>query len=388
MSKRILMVAYTQYVSDARPRREAESLVSRGDVVDFIALAEPGRPRTEIIEGVRILRLGQSRYRGANSLLYILNYIRFFLFAFLKVTTQYLKRPYDIVYVHTMPDFIAFTAFVPKFYGASVILDIHDTMPELFATKFNVTNEHWLIKLLTFQEIISARFADGVVVTHDLHREIFVRHGIPDEKIFTSINYADPRLFFPRPRQSEREYFTLIYHGTIVKRLGLDIALRAVAIARENVPNIRLNIIGDGELIPELVKLAEELRLNGAVYFSKCMLPLEQIPDWVEKADVGIVPNRIDEATSNMMPVKLLEYLAMEKPVIAARTRVVDYYFGGGIVKTFAAEDVKEFAECIISLYNNSAERSAIIEKTKEFNHSHNWELQKKSFFDLIDNIL
>jgi hypothetical protein len=49
--KKICMVAYTNYLSDARPRREAETLARRGDQVDFIALAEKNRPSVETVQG-------------------------------------------------------------------------------------------------------------------------------------------------------------------------------------------------------------------------------------------------------------------------------------------------------------------------------------------------
>jgi len=61
--KKICMVAYTNYLSDARPRREAETLAGRGDRVDFIALGEKDRPSLETVQGVRVFRMNQLRYR-------------------------------------------------------------------------------------------------------------------------------------------------------------------------------------------------------------------------------------------------------------------------------------------------------------------------------------
>lgn len=381
------MVAYTQYTSDARPRREAESLAMRGDDVDFIGLNEPGRPCEEMIEGVRVIRLPVSRYRGKSNLRYMLSYAYFFLLSFLNVGVLFFRKGYGIVYVHTMPDFMAFTALVPRILGSKVILDIHDTMPELFATKFNVSEHHWFIRLLTFQEVFSAKFAHRVVATHDLHREIFVRHGIPDTKIFTSINYADPRLFFPGQERNNDDRYVLIYHGTIAQRLGLDIALRAVASVVNKIPKIEFQVIGDGDSLPSLLELAKDLGIEEHIYFSRKMLPLDQIPEFIRQADIGIVPNRTDEATANMMPVKLLEYVAMEKPVIAARTKVIQHYFSDGMVKTFTAENIDEFAQCILYLYQNPSECKSMMDRMKVFNQNHNWQLQKELFYNLIDTV-
>ena len=104
--KKICMVAYTNYLSDARPRREAETLARRGDQVDFIELGEKDRPSMEAIQGVRLFRVSQMRYRGSSGLSYGLAYLRFLCAATLKLVRLFRRERYDIVYVHTMPDLL------------------------------------------------------------------------------------------------------------------------------------------------------------------------------------------------------------------------------------------------------------------------------------------
>src|SRR5437870_1554302 len=117
MSKKILMVAYTNYRTDARPRREAETLAARGDSVDFLCLKDHGHAKIETINGVRLIHVSQSRYRGSSAVQYVLAYMRFFLSAFSRVTRLHFVNAYDVVYIHTMPDFMVFTALLPKLVG-------------------------------------------------------------------------------------------------------------------------------------------------------------------------------------------------------------------------------------------------------------------------------
>jgi hypothetical protein len=118
------MVAYTNYLSDARPRREAEALVCRGDQVDFIALGEKDRPSIESVEGVRVFRVKQLRYRGGGGLSYGFAYLRFLCAATLKLVRLFRKEHYDIVYVHTMPDLLVLVGLIPKLFGARIVLKI------------------------------------------------------------------------------------------------------------------------------------------------------------------------------------------------------------------------------------------------------------------------
>jgi len=55
-------------------------------------------------------------------------------------------------------------------------------MPEAYATKFDLPLDHVLVKMLRFEEHVSAAFADHIITTNDLHKEALVEHGIPANK--------------------------------------------------------------------------------------------------------------------------------------------------------------------------------------------------------------
>ena len=116
--------------------REAEAAVDGGFKVDFITLRRDGEPARESINGVEMIRLKQTRYRGGGVLRYMASYLEFFLRCFVRTSWLHLSRRYRVVHVNNMPDFFVFCAIVPKLLGAKVILDIHDPMPNTFASKF------------------------------------------------------------------------------------------------------------------------------------------------------------------------------------------------------------------------------------------------------------
>ena len=90
--------------------------------------------------------------------MYLVNYFLFFVSASISLVSQHLKNRYQIIQVHTMPDFMVFVAIVPKLLGAKVILDVHDLMPELYQSKFGLGQTHWLDSIDYLDGALQHRF--------------------------------------------------------------------------------------------------------------------------------------------------------------------------------------------------------------------------------------
>jgi glycosyltransferase involved in cell wall biosynthesis len=385
--KRICMVAYTNYLSDARPRREAETLARRGDRVDFISLAEEGRPAIETVQGVRLFRVRQRRYRGGGILSYGLGYLRFLCAATVKLLRLFRRERYDIVYVHTMPDLLVLVGLIPKLFGARIVLNIHDMMPELYMSKFGISGKHPLIRLLAFQEQFSIRLADKVICVHDPHRDVLCKRGASRAKITVLPNVPDPLVFrghSPAPRMESA--FRIVYHGTIARRLGLDLAVRAFAKAAGSCPGARFEIFGDGDAGDELEAQIKASGVEDRIDFSKKMFRVESIAQMIQGASVGLIPNRRDVATDYMLPVKLLEYVHLGIPVIAPRLLAIQYYFSEDQVAYYQPGDVDELAECICRLYADPEKRGELARKGAEFAKKFSWDTLKEELYKVVDD--
>jgi glycosyltransferase involved in cell wall biosynthesis len=384
------MVAYTNYLTDARPRREAETLAARGDEIDFIALAEKDHPSEEVVNGVRVLRLSQSRYRGGNGLMYIAAYLQFFLRVLFQSTLLHLRRHYDAVHVHTMPDILVFAALLPKLTGAKVILDVHDMMPELYMSKFGIRESHPLIWLLKMQEKASISFADRVICVHDPHKNVLQRRHPGAGPFTVLLNVPDPHIFgrpVP-PNLATEKYPRFVYHGTIARRLGLDLAVEAFAKVLQQLPQSRFSIYGDGDYSEEIEKITAILKVKDAVTFSRKFFRVEEIPRLVQGATAGIIPNRKDSATEYMLPVKLLEYVYLGIPVVAPRLHTIQYYFDEQSVAFYDAGDAGQLAELMTSLWNDPSRRLAMATRAQERISSLSWESMKDSLFEVVDRPL
>jgi glycosyltransferase involved in cell wall biosynthesis len=382
---RFLMIAYTTYMHDGRVKRHAETLAERGDLVDVICLATDQQP---ITNGVNVIGLPMPRYRGASKSAYLRSYTRFFSMAARLAARMSMKQRYDVVIVCTMPDAVIVCAILPKFLGSKVVLDVHDTMPELYRDKFGGARGRAGAKLLMLEERLSSWWADRVLAVHDLHRDRLQKAGVPASKIHVVMNSPDTRIFdLHKNGDAPPNQFTLICHGTVTQRLGLDLAIAAVATLRSEIPELRLKVIGEGDRLAESRTLVDRLGLGSQVDFMD-LVPVEKLPALLVKADVGLVPYRPSSATHLMLPVKLLDYATLGIPIIAARLRTVEYYFGDGAVELFEPGSVADLVRAIRLLYNDPDLRTRLADRARHALDALNWQNQRSEYYRVIDSLL
>jgi glycosyltransferase involved in cell wall biosynthesis len=382
---RALVLAYTTYIHDGRVKRHAEALARRGDQVDAITLAAG---RTGLINGVNVVGLEIPRYRGSSRASYLKSYVNFFVSAARKAMELSRDRPYDLAIVCTMPDAAILAALPLRRAGTKLVLDVHDTMPELYRDKFPGQLGAIGVPIMKLEERLSAWCADLVLAVHEPHRQRLADYGIKSDKIRVVLNSPDDRLFVADGTVAkDPKVFTVVCHGTITHRMGLDLAVRAVGLLRDRIPQLRLLALGAGDYLSEIRRLVTELDLQDRVIF-KDMIPIEELPKVLATADLGLVPNRESSATHLMLPVKLLEFAMMGIPAIAPRLKTVEYYFGNGSVRFFKPGDIGDLANAIEQVYRSPELRRSYAENARKVVDRISWPNQRGEFYRAIDSIL
>jgi len=383
----VCMIAYTNYAIDARVRREAETLASNGFRVCCLTNRNQGTAARYVINGVEVHELGVPKYRGKSTVAYILSYVRFLAAAALACLGRLVKGDIDVVHVHNLPDFLVFAALLPRLAGKKVVLDIHDSVPETFATKFS--GNAGLHKALCLEERVSASVAHKVICVNHPQRDVLVARGIPAEKTFVSMNVPDPRVFqSPDAPHSPNGHFNLVYHGTMAERLGVDLVIRAVAQLRARIPCLTLHLWGGGDDLPAFQRLAAELGVEDRVSFKPKGFPLEELPGRLRTMDLGVVGNRTNVATDLMLPVKLLEYVALGIPAVVPRLRTIDHYFSDDMVCYFEPEDVASLADAIHRLYSQPSVRRRQADVAATFLDQHGWDHQGRELVALYNRLV
>jgi len=344
-SKRALIVVHSYYLRDTRPRRLATTLTDAGWDVDVVCARDDGEQSSQTVDQVRIHRLPARRRRGGK-FRYMFEYISFTMMAFFSVTTLWIRRRHRTVYVLGIPNFLVFAALVPRLGGACVLLDMRDPLPEFFEAKYKLSERDPLVRGLLAEERISARFASRVVTVHHTMATLYER-SVPATKIGVVMNAPDPRVFAADAgAHRDPDDRTMLYTGTVASRYGVDLAMRALALLRDEIPRLRLRIVGDGDLVPTLRAMALEAGLEDRVSFDG-PVPLEAIPRIVQESWIGVQPNRDDPLMRYSLSTKVLEWCLLGLPVVAGETRPLLELFTKDELLFHAPEDLEGMCDRI-----------------------------------------
>jgi glycosyltransferase involved in cell wall biosynthesis len=385
------IIAYTFYEVDFRVRRYADALVSAGYNVDVFALRRKGQSRRENLNGVNIYRLQERDYNEKGLKSFLVRMIFFFARVFFLVLAMQFRYRYRIVHIHNPPDFLVFSALVQKILGAKIIFDMHENLPEFYCAKFNKNPGTYLVKVLLVFEKMATNFADFTIVAHDLLRErVIKRDGITEKNCVALLNYPPKTFFKPLIQKRDEEEFRIIYPGTISYQHGVDIAIKAMAIVKEECKLVKLDIYGgsrDQMYYQELTRLTDDLTLNGIVSFHG-IVPFEEIRNILAEGSIGVVPKRGGIFGSEAFSTKILEFMAVGIPVIVSKTKIDEYYFDSSMVMFFEPENHIDLAKCILELYRNAEKRQRLTNKGREFIEKNNWEIKSQMYLDIIGKLV
>ena len=196
--------------------------------------------------------------------------------------------------------------------GYKLILDIR-TLPVQSGAVSNRIDTYLFKKNLQF----ASETFDGVTyITEEMRRYCTEEYHLPEHESVIWSSGVDTDLFRPiNGKVSDNRSFTLIYHGTLADNRGLDNLVRALSLIDEEV---HLMLLGSGNGEENLKHLVEELSLDQRVTFFP-PVPYREVMEFINQADVGVLPFRNWPAWNTSSPIKLFEYLASGMPVIVTK---------------------------------------------------------------------
>jgi glycosyltransferase involved in cell wall biosynthesis len=387
--KRICMIAYARYESDNRIRRYAETLAARGDIVDVIGLHSSDRPSTYALKGVNVFEIQRRADNEKDQWSHAWQLFRFLFRSLIFATRRHRLIKYDLVHVHNVPDCLVFAALYPKMSGTRIILDIHDLVPELFEAKFASKFRAIYVRLLKIVERLSIEFSDHVIVSNHLWQRRLIERSVASEKCSVFVNNVDPLTFYRRDRTRHDDKVILLFPGTFQAHQGLAVAIKALARLKDRVPACELHLIGGGggrNAQGDLADLASGLGLNGRVRFFGT-IPLDQVPQVMANADIGVVPKLADSFGNEAYSTKIMEFMSQGIPVVASRTAIDTYYFGDETVCFFESGDDEAMAEVMAKLIEDKKLFDRMSRSGIAYAARNDWDSKKAEYFSLIDNL-
>ncbi len=336
--KKILMLLENHFPQDVRVRQEAYTLIEEGYQVSIIAQYKTGKePFHEVINGVKVYRLplinlftkGKSSkskiikkfFRALAFGAWILEYIYFTVACFLLSLYVWVKDGFHAIHHHNPPNTLWVVAAFYKIFGKKYVFDQHDLSPQLFLSKFKLKGG-FLYWLLNLEEKICLRLANMVIATNASYKTNDLKNSfVKEESVFIVRNGPDMeklKLGEPDPELAKSDKKILAYLGVMGPQDGVDYMIRALKALRFDLgrDDFYCMIIGHGDSVKNLIKYKDEIGLNGYVDF-KGYLPYQQWIPYLSATDICLEPNPSSPFNDLSTCVKVLEYMALKKPIVS-----------------------------------------------------------------------
>jgi glycosyltransferase involved in cell wall biosynthesis len=388
----VVLVTHSYYEEDPRLRRQAEAILAGGRPVDVIALRRPGDGPEGQVAGVRVRRLDVQRHQGAGLGTYLAEYLAFFVRVAWMLVRLQPRRHYALVQVATLPDWLVLAALPLRLAGVPVLLDLHESMPDFFRSRFPRAANPIVHRALRLAERTSIAAATHAITVNDALRERLLGLGIEPGHVTVVRNTPALARFdhagHPlRPFMSD-ETLRLAYAGALTPTYELDVAIHAVArlAALRPALHVHLDLYGRGDSQPHLEALAGDLAIADRVTFHG-RIPIEDVPAAIARADVGLAPTRRDPFTDSSLSTKILEYAAMRRPAVASRLPLVERTFPSGTVATYEPGDADALAAAILALVDDGPSREAAVAAAAELVESMAWERDQAAYLALVDGL-
>jgi glycosyltransferase involved in cell wall biosynthesis len=267
-------------------------------------------------------------------------------------------------------------------------------MPELMMTIFELPKDARSVDLLKFEEKWSIRLADSVVTVNQACARIFAARSCPSKKISVVMNSPDENIFQfrdARPFSSTQrgsKPFVIMYHGSLVERNGLELAIKAFARVRSTIPNAELRIYGSrNAFLDRMMEMVKNQGMAGSVHYLGPK-PLEKIVEAIEDSDVGVIPNLRSIFTELNTPTRIFEYLALGKPVITPRAPGITDYFDDDSLIFFELGDEVDLARKMEFVFNRPEKAIDITRRGQEVHQAHMWQQERLKLIGLMTRLL
>jgi glycosyltransferase involved in cell wall biosynthesis len=318
--KVLLLVENDGFPSDSRVVNEAKTLASNGYKVSVVCPRFQGQKLHEVVNCISVYRYPPPRQpRGL--LGYFWEYPYSLIAIFLASLVVFLREGFDVIHTQNPPDFLFVIGLFYKIFGKKFIFDHNDLTPELYLSRFG--NGRLALNFLLLLEKLSCRFADVVITTGKSYEELEItRDKISRTKVVLVRNSPNLErikdLSLSNAPITEGKEVRLGYVGYLSPQDGVDLLLKslfhlAYSLGRQD---FHCLIIGDGEMLDDLKKLAQKMSINRFITFVG-RLPWEEAMKLLATVNICLEPNPSSPFNDKTATVKVLEYMALQKAIVA-----------------------------------------------------------------------
>lgn len=391
----VAVVAYTEFQSDPRVRREAEALAKDGYVVHVISV----RPGVQagaasypmVFPGVRLHQVALPIRRGGKAR-YLYQYMMFSLVSTALLMGLYVKHRFAVVHIHSLPDFLVFSTVPEKLLGVRVVLDLHEAFPEILAARFHLEMSSPLIRFAQVLEWVSAAYADRVFVVSRLRATLVAGRGFAIDKVAVVSNAPDAEMFQTpsgepiRAKDKLDGALVITEAGGINPERDLDTLVHAAGIMSSR-HRIALLLFGKGD--PNYLKRLRELaaRIAPEVDFRLGgWIPASDVARYLAISEVGLATYLRNPLTEYAAPNKVFECVAARRPLVLADLKALRMEWEGAAL-FYEPGNAEDLATKIERLIGDPELARRLTAKADEVYRRNDWSQSRETLLRTFDDL-
>jgi glycosyltransferase involved in cell wall biosynthesis len=339
-------------------------------------------PPEESVEGARVTRITQDLSQN-----FLARAIHFGKSVLAHLT---LHPEYDVVHYRNIWDGLAI-AQNKKRFGYRTLFEVNG-LPSIELKYHYPGIDSTLLSKIKEQEIATLHLSDAILCPSRVTRDYIASLGVNRKRVSVIPNGVSPSDFAPSPLPSrEGRLPVLLYIGTLADWQGLDVLIRAMPKILEQRP-VQLRVIGRGRSRQRkmLAKQIRKLGVEGNVIV-KPAVPHHEVPAVIAQSDICLAPLGLNDrnVTQGACPIKVLEYMASSRPLIASNMPIVRELVREDIDGLlFSPNDRDDLARQILTLLNDYDLSKRIADAaTERALTSFTWHAAQKKLLKVYDKL-
>ena len=279
-----------------------------------------------------------------------------------------LHHDYQVVHYRNIWDGL-FIAQNKKRFGYKTLFEVNG-LPSIELKYHYPGIELNLLSKIKEQEIATLYLSDAVICPSNVTRDYIVSLGLDRKTISVIPNGVSPSDFSPSPLpRREGRTPVLLYIGTLADWQGLEVVIEALPKILEQQP-VRLHIVGRGRS-RQRKSLAKQIRKSGLEehVLIQPAVPHHEIPALIAEADICLAPLGLNDrnVTQGACPIKVLEYMASGRPLIASNMPIVRELVREDVdALLFSPNDPDDLARQVLALLNDAELSKRLAESASE----------------------
>ena len=279
--------------------------------------------------------------------------------------------------------------------GLKVILDVRSIPVERSVDRRTAFRGF----LFTTSMLMAKRLFDGITtVTTMMRSDIAHRYGIDQGLIGVWTNGVSRTLFDPSKYASDRarlrkengldKAFVVFYHGAVSHQRGIIESVKSIETLTGEYDDVVLFLLGNGPAVSTVRKLIHDRGVEGRVIMHD-PVPYSDVPKYIAMSDVGLIPLPNHPDWAHQSPLNLLEYVAMEKPVIVTDIPCNRSIVGESECARYVSDaDPLQFAEAIKHFHDRRETLTQLRPSCRTIGEKYDWSNSAKSLEEFLTSAI